>query len=192
MRRMFAFATAAALLAAAIPVGAIQFANGETAFNHIPTLIGYSLSDRTLDARAYYNVRIQVPQDSDIGLGRIVLGLANPNNPNTFAPVPGSNDVIATESSPSEAMPVTVTVGSNNGVRFDRQVINGAAQLDGSQLAVTFDKPIPAGSQVNVEWYGRNPATEGTYLVDVVAFPSGDAPRGQFLGFARYNVGTNL
>ncbi len=192
MRRLFASTLGLALLASGVPAGAIQFANGESAFNHIPRLVGYSLTDSTLDARATYNVRVEVPANSDIGLGRVIIGLANPGNPGSLLPVPSPVDVMAVEKGGAQMMPVKVTVSSGSGVRFERAITPAAAQLDGAQLTVTFDKPIAPGSTVNVEWTTRSPRDSGTYLFDVVAFPAGDAPRGQFLGFARVNVGTHL
>ncbi|BAC91782.1 DUF2808 domain-containing protein [Gloeobacter violaceus] len=175
----------------AVPAGAIQFADGETAFDHIPRLVGQDLVDRGFNTRGTYNVRIQVPQQSNTALGRVVIGLANPLNCDVIAPVPGSGDVSVAQMTSSRTMPVRVRVGDGTGLRYG-DAVSSVARIEGSQLAVTFDEPVAPGSTVNIEWMASNPDVEATYLFDVVAYPAGDAPRGQFLGFARLNVGTNF
>jgi hypothetical protein len=53
MRPFFASMSSLILLASlSLPASAIQFSNGETAFNHVPVLSGYGLSNSNLRVQA--------------------------------------------------------------------------------------------------------------------------------------------
>lgn len=61
---------------------------------------------------------------------------------------------------------------------------------DRDKVTITFDPPIPANSQLNSKLIVglrpvRNPRYDGVYLFGVTAFPQGDRPNSQFLGYGR-------
>ncbi len=56
-------------------------------------------------------------------------------------------------------------------------------------IKVTFDPPVPPGKTVTIRLYAtRNPNVGGVYLYGVTAFPTGEKPHGQFLGFGRIQI----
>jgi Protein of unknown function (DUF2808) len=171
MRQFLAPISSLVLLASlAFPVSAIQFSNGETAFNHVPILSSYGLLNANLGVQGIYDVKVEVPANSDIGLSRLLIELDNlPSTLPTVDPAQISASVI----SGNKIIPVEVTFTET-----------------ANQLIFTFPKPIPAGSTVDLRWTARNLREPGTYLFGVTAFPTGASPRGQFLGFARLNIGT--
>jgi Protein of unknown function (DUF2808) len=172
MRQFLAPISSIVLLASlTLPVSAIQFSNGETAFSNIPILSSYGLLNANLGAQGIYDVKVEVPASSDIGLGRLLIELDN--SPSTL-PTVDPKQVSATAISGNNTIPVDVTFTET-----------------GNQLIFTFPKPIPAGSTIDLRWTARNLREPGVYLFGVTAYPTGTSPRGQFLGFARLNIGTN-
>ena len=58
---------------------------------------------------------------------------------------------------------------------------------------VTFATPIEPGSRITIGLKPRrNPDFDGFYLFGVTAFPTGEAPRGLYLGVARFFFGTRM
>jgi Protein of unknown function (DUF2808) len=172
MRQFLAPISSLILLASlSLPASAIQFSNGETTFNHVPTLSSYSLSDSNPGVQAIYNVKVAVPTESDIPLGRLVVELDNPEG---TLPIVNLGKVSATVISANQTIPVEVTVSVE----------------PGNKMIFAFSKPIAAGSTVDLQWTARNLRQPRTYLFGVNAYPTGTSPRGQFLGFARLNIGT--
>jgi Protein of unknown function (DUF2808) len=56
-------------------------------------------------------------------------------------------------------------------------------------ITAVFDPPIPPGKTVTLRLYPvRNPEVGGAYLYGVTAFPAGEQPHGQFLGFGRIRI----
>jgi Protein of unknown function (DUF2808) len=56
-------------------------------------------------------------------------------------------------------------------------------------INVSFDPPIWPGKTVTIRLYAtRNPNVGGVYLYGVTAFPTGEKPHGQFLGFGRIPI----
>lgn len=53
-------------------------------------------------------------------------------------------------------------------------------------VSITFDPPVPPSKTVTIGLKPiQNPNTPGVYLFGVKAFPSGNKPFGQFLGYSR-------
>jgi Protein of unknown function (DUF2808) len=56
-------------------------------------------------------------------------------------------------------------------------------------ITAIFDPPIPPGKTITLRLYPvRNPQIGGIYLYGVTAFPAGEKPHGQFLGFGRIRI----
>ncbi|NDJ18458.1 DUF2808 domain-containing protein [Myxacorys almedinensis] len=56
-------------------------------------------------------------------------------------------------------------------------------------VTVTFNPPVEPGKTVTIALSPRaNPDYAGVYLFGVTAFPPGEKPHGQFLGFGRFNI----
>jgi hypothetical protein len=90
-------------------------------------------------------------------------------------------------------------------VRFDpkrTEAFEGTFERSGAQLrqtsmfdrqtrtmTVIFDPPVPPGKTVTIGLNAiRNPISGGVYLYGVTAFPTGDKPYGQFLGYGRISI----
>ena len=61
---------------------------------------------------------------------------------------------------------------------------------DRQKITITFNPPIPASNELNTKLVVglrpvRNPRYDGVYLFGVTAFPQGDRPNSQFLGYGR-------
>ncbi len=76
----------------------------------------------------------------------------------------------------------------------DRIVVKGIenipirTKIEGQKLTIDFPKPIevPQTITLAISPY-QNPNLSGIYQFRVTALPSGELPRGQFLGYARFN-----
>lgn len=56
-------------------------------------------------------------------------------------------------------------------------------------LTVQFAQPVAAGQRITVVVNPQlNPDVAGTYLWGITAYPAGEQPSGQFLGFGRINI----
>lgn len=56
-------------------------------------------------------------------------------------------------------------------------------------ITVTFDSPVAPGSTVRIGLYAeRNPDVGGVYLYGITAYPTGEQPYGQFLGYGRIQI----
>lgn len=68
------------------------------------------------------------------------------------------------------------------------ETIPFTTKLAGKKLTIYFAKPveIPQTITLAISPY-RNPDLSGIYQFRVTAFPGGELPRGQFLGYARFN-----
>lgn len=59
-------------------------------------------------------------------------------------------------------------------------------------VSLTFEPPVPPGKTVTIGLRPiQNPSYSGVYLFGVTAFPQGDRPNGQFLGFGRLHFYDN-
>ncbi|MBW4626288.1 MAG: DUF2808 domain-containing protein [Brasilonema octagenarum HA4186-MV1] len=107
----------------------------------------------------------------------------------------------------------TITIHQREGVdrvRFDLRhtsAFEGTPSKEGPKLALKdvtrdsktktlsliFDPPVPPGRTITLALKPvQNPTVAGVYLFGVTAFPPGEQPHGQFLGYGRlqfYNFG---
>lgn len=155
----------ALVLLSGTPVLAGQLQSGETFFERFPSLTRAATSNYSTSYNfARYIFEVNVPPDSGEPLGGLVIGI--PDGPDRVR-VP-SRDMIR-------------AVSSDGAVLDFAQV-----SLEDRNIRLVFDRPVPPGQKVTIEFYPmRNPRIGGTYLFEVSAFPSGSAPRTQFLSFGR-------
>lgn len=148
-------------LVSAGPVLAGQ-ANGETFFNTFPVLRRASTDNNSSTYNyARYSFAVGVPVGSGEALGRLRIGIPEPID----LPDPGQ---IRAVDGDGQEIPLS------------------SVQADGRTIEIAFAQPVPPGRQTSIEFYPmRNPRFGGTYLFEVTAFPSGPAPRGQFLSYGR-------
>ncbi|PSB30770.1 DUF2808 domain-containing protein [Stenomitos frigidus] len=73
------------------------------------------------------------------------------------------------------------------GTKLPHQTVTQDAKTQA--ITITFDPAIAAGKTVTIGLFAnRNPDLGGVYLYGVTAFPSGDQPFGQFLGYGRIQI----
>ena len=83
------------------------------------------------------------------------------------------------------------------GTRRDRgeRIKLGEVTRDRKTRTVTlnFNPPIPPGRAVTIGLRPvKNPMSSGVYLFGVTAFPAGEKPHGQFIGFGRLHFYSNI
>ncbi|MBC8122512.1 MAG: DUF2808 domain-containing protein [Gemmatimonadaceae bacterium] len=153
----------ALVLLSGTPVPAGQLQSGETFFERFPALTRAATSNYSTSYNfARYIFEVNVPTDSGEPLGGLVIGI--PDGP---VRVPS---------------PDMIRAVSSDGAALDFAQVS----LEGRNLRLVFARPVSPGAKVTIEFYPmRNPRIGGTYLFEVSAFPSGSAPRTQFLSFGR-------
>ncbi|QFZ93012.2 DUF2808 domain-containing protein [Synechococcus elongatus] len=75
--------------------------------------------------------------------------------------------------------------------RFGAEIPVAETTFDNSRrlLTVRFAQPVAPGQQITIVVRPQvNPDTAGTYLWGITAYPAGEQPSGQFLGFGRINI----
>ncbi|MEB3293929.1 MAG: DUF2808 domain-containing protein [Synechococcales bacterium] len=156
-----------------LSVHAVTLRDGKTYFLKPPRLLSSTTSqDGSFIWGASYHFTIRVPEGADEPLHKIVIeqqtGLGRPRfNANDAAAFEG------TKAQRGQAVAFTLVETSR----------------DPMVLTATFDPPIPPGKTITIRLFPvRNPEVGGVYLYGVTAFPPGEKPHGQFLGFGRIHI----
>jgi hypothetical protein len=151
---------------------AVQFSDGATAFTRPPTLVKAVTTNSDVYSYATYYFTVAVPPDAGEPLYRL-----------TIKQTEGFDRDLRYNLKRSYAFE-----GESYRKKQNRAIAIADIQYDSkqNQITVLFDPPIPPGQTftLGLEPY-YNPSTSGVYLFEVTAFPPGEKPRGQFLGFGR-------
>ena len=152
-----------------IPTAAVEFPDGKVAFEKSPLLTNaYATFNSVRVRQAKYYFDLDLPADIGEPLQKVV-----------FKQRQGADDI------KFRLDKTKAYLGTHN----DRQEELGlqVSQDETTKaIAVTFDRPIPPGSQVTVRLKPRqNPDFGGVYLFGVTAFPTGEKPTGLYLGAGR-------
>jgi hypothetical protein len=156
-RPFYALGAALALFFTSIPSSeAVRLSNGKTYFDQVPTLVdAYTTQNGVNFSGASYYFRITMPQDAIEPLNKVKIQQFRALDDISFD--------------------------------FDQPEIGQAISMDQDKnISVVFNPPITAGESVSIRLRPvRNPRYGGVYLFGVTAFPQGEDPHGQFLGFGR-------
>ena len=151
---------------------AVQLADGKTYFVQPPRFEGATATQKT----AYfwgstYYFTLTVPEKAGESLQKVMI-----------APEDGP-DRARFDVSQTEAMAKTSD-------RETRLALKEVTQDPKTRaITVTFDQPVAPGSVVRIGLYAtRNPDIGGVYLYGVTAYPTGEQPYGQFLGYGRIQI----
>jgi hypothetical protein len=156
---------------------AVQLRDGKTYFVQWQLLLGAETTiNRIYSWNATYYFAIALPQNMGEPLEKLEISQTEGFDKVDFY----SNQTIAYLQSPSG----------------DRVAISSKTELLPSQdsnrpkITITFNPPIPASNELNTKLVVglrpvRNPHYDGVYLFGVTAFPQGDRPNSQFLGYGR-------
>lgn len=154
---------------------AVQLGKGTTHFVGVPRLV--SARATQTNARAWggkYYFTVQVPEDASEPLGRLVIQQHE-----------GSSDGFG-------RLELDRTVAFGAGDRAEQFALE-AIRLDPESRSITveFARPVAPGETVELGLVPLRTPQAGIYLFGVTAFPAGEAPVGQFLGYGRLHFYDN-
>ncbi|MBD2464661.1 DUF2808 domain-containing protein [Oscillatoria sp. FACHB-1407] len=157
-----------------LPVEAVRLSDGRVYFVQPPRLT-YSATTRNLTSApgATYYFTLTVPDNAGEPLQRVAIAQENGSTSSRLVryELDETRAFTGTRGDRGEALTLADTT-------FDR---------DTQTVTVTFDPPVPPGTTVTIGLRpDRNPNAGGTYLFGVTAYPAGDTPYGQFLGYGRF------
>lgn len=151
---------------------AVQLANGKTYFVQPPRFEGATATQKT----AYfwgstYYFTLTVPENAGESLQKVMIAPEDGPDRARF-------DIRQTEA---------VAKTSDREARLLLKEVTQDPQT--RAITVTFDSPVAPGSTVRIGLYAtRNPDVGGVYLYGVTAYPTGEQPYGQFLGYGRIQI----
>lgn len=147
---------------------AVQFGDGTTHFAGMPRLVeARTTQDQARSWGGRYYFTIAVPEDASEPLARLEIHQQE-----------GSDRLGRFELARTSARLADNTPAPLGPVSLDR---------DRQTLVATFDPPIPPGQTVRLSLSPWSTPSSGIYLFGVTAFPAGEQPVGQFLGFGRFH-----
>ena len=173
--------TSVALSAIGLGVAAqaVELSDGRVHFENPPRLVDSSIRERSVsDNNVKYYFHLSVPSNAGEPLQRVDI-------------VQEHGDLFTREINfeVDESMAYT-----GHRLRRGEELGIGGASFDDdtNTVTLTFDPPIPPGTDLTVRLNAaRNPRRAGVYLLGVTAYPEGEIPRGQFLGFGRFHIFDN-
>ncbi|GET44282.1 DUF2808 domain-containing protein [Microseira wollei] len=152
---------------------AIRLADGTTYFANPPRLMGAVTTQKDANSwGARYDFTLAMPENAGESLQKVAIA----QQQGTARPRFDLNRTEAFEGTPNRPAARL----SLKEVTIDPQTLG---------IKVIFDPPVPPGKTVTIRLYAtRNPHVGGVYLYGVTAFPTGEKPHGQFLGFGRIQI----
>jgi hypothetical protein len=156
-----------------LPTNAVTLRDGKTYFIKPPRL----RSSTTTQNGSYiwgasYYFTVEIPEKADEPLAKLVIQ---------------QQGGLGTPEFNIKDMEVFEGTQKNQGKRLVFQSID----LKENPISITmiFDPPIPPGKTITLHLYPvRNPQVGGIYLYGMTAYPPGEQPHGQFLGFGRIRI----
>ncbi|PSB30769.1 DUF2808 domain-containing protein [Stenomitos frigidus] len=151
---------------------AVQLADGRTYFVQPPRFEGATATQKT----AYfwgstYYFTLTVPENAGESLQKVMI--APEDGPDRARFDVSQTEVVAKTHDRESKLPL-------------RDVTQDPKTR---AITVTFDQPVAPGSVVRIGLYAtRNPDVGGVYLYGVTAYPTGEQPYGQFLGYGRIQI----
>ena len=155
--------------------GAVQLRDGKTHFVQLPFLLGAETTvNRIYSRSAIYYFAIALPENMGEPLQKLEVTQTEGFDAVDFL----SNETIAY---------LQLSSGERIAISSKTEIL---PSQDRVKVTITFDPPIPASNQLNSKLIVglrpvRNPRYDGVYLFGVTAFPQGDRPNPQFLGYGR-------
>ncbi|WP_019499630.1 DUF2808 domain-containing protein [Pseudanabaena sp. PCC 6802] len=150
--------------------GAVRLRDGRTYFDRPPTLVDAETTVNSVyawGATYYFNLRL--PENAGEPLQRVTISQYE------------GTDKIAFDRNESLALAI-----APSGERTRLNAAIAITDTEPQQVTVDFTPPIPPGSTISIGLRPyNNPRYGGVYLFGVTAFPLGEKPHGQFLGYAR-------
>lgn len=155
---------------------AVRLSDGRVYFVAPPRLVNAVTTERSALARnATYYFTIEVPASSDEPLGQLAITQRD-----------GDSAARRVEFDVEDSV---AFVGTRRQQGAEVAIASTSFNDETNTVTVQFNPPIPPGTTVTIGVDPeRNPRTGGIYLYGVTAFPAGDQPYGQFLGYGRIDI----
>ncbi len=152
---------------------AAQLSGGRVYFDRPPSLVNVSTTVNTAgSARSIFYFSLDVPENAGEPLQTVVITQDTGTSP--LGEIDFDPDDIEAFSGSRRQRGEALTLGAVNWNESEHQ------------LTISFDPPIEPGTDVTLRIEPRrNPRRSGVYLFGVTAFPAGEVPQGQFLGYGR-------
>jgi len=155
------------------PATAVQLSDGRTYFENPPRLEKASVSQNAAYASSIYSFILTVPEKAGEPLGSVTIK----PEPSPDYPRFDLSDISVYEGTSRRRRPS----------QYAFQVIE--SEKEPRTITLQFDPPIPPGRTITIDIRAfYNPGSGGVYLYGVTAFPPGEKPYGQFLGFGRIHI----
>lgn len=157
-------------------IRAVELRDGQIYFTHPPSLVEASTTENSvLSHRPTYYFTLEVPADAGEPLGQVTISQKDGDTSARRVRYDLEETTAFTGTPGDRGEPLSLSTTS-----FDR---------DEQTLIVNFDPPVPPGTLVTIRLKPeRNPRLGGVYLFGVTAYPAGETPYGQFLGYGRFNI----
>lgn len=179
--KMLVTTTTAALgvVGLGIAAQAVQLSDGTVSFEQPPRLIDSAIREQSVsDNNVKYFFHLSVPNNAGEALQRVEIVQQHGN--------------LFTREIDFEAEESIAYVGHRRSIGEELRIGLSDFDDDTNTIVLTFDPPIPPGTDLTIRLNAeRNPRRAGVYLLGVTAYPEGEAARGQFLGFGRFNIFDN-
>ncbi|MEC4819383.1 MAG: DUF2808 domain-containing protein [Scytonema sp. PMC 1069.18] len=149
---------------------AVQLRDGKVYFTQPPYLLGAKTTYNGVNMwGAKYYFTINIPENAGEPLQKITI-----NQRDAIVHVRFDlEDSFAFEGTPSD-----------RGQKLKIQDVTRDRETNA--VSITFEPPLRPGQTVTIGLQPKqNPSVPGVYLFGVTAFPSGEQPHGQFLGYGR-------
>jgi hypothetical protein len=157
-----------------LPAIAVQFSNGQTAFNYPPRLVRAATSFRSANTPATYHFTLAIPENAGEPLGAVTISQRE------------NLDTISFDPSRSRAFLGNSFAG---GPEVSLASIGREYPNKPGEATIVFDPPVPPGTKLTVALRAKSNPSGGVYLFGVTAFPDGEDSSGQFLGYGRLHFG---
>jgi len=177
VRLLGAGALVLGILSPMLPAIAGQLSNGQTFFDHPPSLIRSAALQKAAYAPSTYEFTLTVPANAGQALKAVRIVQAE------------NVDTVHFNLSQSKAFDgKRVAAGSE----IPLASVGGEQPVNPGDVTIVFDQPVQPGSTVAVALDVKaNPAAGGVYEFGVTAFPAGEKGEGMFLGYRRINFISN-
>ena len=158
---------------------AVRLADGTVFFEQVPRLVDASITRQSVsDSNVGYYFDLSIPSDAGEALERIDITQQDGD--------------LFTREVDFELDESQAFVGRRRDRAEPLSIGSVAVDEDTHTVSVTFDPPIPAGTDLTLRLEAeKNPRRSGVYLFGVTAYPEGTPSHGQFLGFGRFNIFDN-
>ncbi|MBR8830306.1 MAG: hypothetical protein N5P05_003401 [Chroococcopsis gigantea SAG 12.99] len=150
-------------------VGAVQLADGTSAFTRSPRLLDFMTTMSSVSVwGAKYYLTIDFPAGAQEGLQSVAIQQKQ-----------GTEDI-------QFDLQKTFAFFGDRDNRQEAIPIREVTRDDGGNISIVFERAIDSGRTVTIGLVPyQNPFYDGVYLFGVTAFPTGDKPRGLYLGVGR-------